>query len=466
MSSEPVPTSAPVASTSSTTLPVVSDPQLKDLLPDASGVLVAAITVQGTLDLELVRWSPAGSQSSTAIAMLGGPVLDFDQSAQHMAFLGPSSTAEGPTLYVGRSDSWSPARVGVSSFSWHATVAGRIGWLEPGDPPGLCWATADLVEGLSAAVCVPGSGTQLVGFDSSGFLVVDHASQTVNRLDAEGRRVGSLPGTSALVGPDGQVLVVDRSPDARESFFSVADPDLSDVVDLDWAPRNASGRYGFVAWSPIGHPAELAFLVYDEDERRWELQRWDLGGTLRRAVYLAGRVWDVTWDSTGRYLLVTGVLDESDHVLQVYDTFSQALVFLHFDHWIRDAKLVTKSACKDASHIVAAFADRLPLGVSLEVPQMVPSRDASLESWYFTSARIAGGPLDGDVVSWGLPGFDGTSVDNTNTPNLAVPIGEAASSLGFGMTSLDPNNYGVADWLQLDGALASQACVRAATDNG
>jgi len=116
-----------------------------------------------------------------------------------MAFLGPSSTVEGPTLYVGRPDSWALARVGVSSFRWHATVSGRIGWLEPGDPPRLCWADADAAEGLSAAVCVPGTGSQLVGFDSSGFLVVDYASRTVTRLDATGRQVRSLPGTNALM---------------------------------------------------------------------------------------------------------------------------------------------------------------------------------------------------------------------------------------------------------------------------
>jgi hypothetical protein len=309
---------------------------------------------------------------------------------------------------------------------------------------------------------VPGSGSQLVGFDSSGFLVVDYASRTVARLDATGRQVRSLPGTNALIGPDGQVLIVDQRPDASESFFSLADPDLIEGVDLDWAPRNASGEYGFVAWSPVGHPPELAFLVYDEGERLQQLQRWDLDGTARRAVDLSGRVWHVAWDSTGRYLLFPGVLDETDHVLQVYDTFSEALVDLHFDNWIQDANLVTEAGCEDAAHVVAAFSERLPAGVSFETPKMVLSRDASLESWYFSSARIVGGGFDGELASWAHPGFDGTSVDTTNTPNLSVPINEAASSLGFGMTSLDPTDYGVTDWLQLDGALDSQQCVQAA----
>jgi hypothetical protein len=90
---------------------------------------------------------------------------------------------------------------------------------------------------------------------------------------------------------------------------------------------------------------------------------------------------------------------------------------------------------------------------------MVLSRDANLESWYFISARVIGGPFDGDLATWAHPGFDGRSVDATNTPSLAVPINQAATSFEFGKTTLEPETYGVGDWLQLDGALASQLCV-------
>lgn len=460
VTSEPVPTSAPLASTSSTTTTAVSEPALRDLLPNIDGALITAITTQSESGLELVRWPPATSRRSSEIPMLGGPFLEFDESDQHMAFLGPSATVEGPTLYVGRSESWAPARVGVSSFRWHATLPGRIGWREPGDPTRICWADADASEGLSSAVCVPGSGNELVGFDSAGFLVVDYTSRTVARLDVTGKQVGGVSGTDALIGPDGRVLIVDQSPDASESSFALVDPDLTKAVDLDWAPLHPSGAYGFVAWSPVGHSPELAFLVFDQGERTPQLQLWNLDGTLRQTVNLSGRVWDVAWNSTGRYLLIPGVLDESDHVLQVYDTFSRALVSLPFDNWIQHASLVTPAVCEDAAHVVAAFADRLPTGVSLESSQMVLSRDAFLESWYFTSARIVGGPYDGELASWALPGFDHrTAISTINTPNQSVPLNQAASSLGFGM-ALDPSDYGVDNWLHLDGALASQICVQ------
>ena len=451
-------TTSPPASSSSTTTVPAAELTLSDLLPDTEGVLIAAITSHAGLDL--VRWPPAKPSRSSEIPMLSGPVLEFDASGQQMAFLGPLGT-EGPTLYVGRTVYWAPARFGVSSFRWHDTWWGRIGWMELGDPEQLCWADADAVgTGLSAPVCVASSGDELVGFDSSGFLVVDHDLRIVLRVDGSGRQVGSLPGSDALIGRDSQVLVIDRGRDGREAPFSLADPDLTNAVELDWAPPNTSGEYGLVALSPSSHGPELAFLVVPDEERRIQLQLWTFDGTLKQTVNLSGRVWDVEWDSTGRYLLAPGIIDERDHVLQVYDTFTQELVFIPYDNVIQDAQLVTTAVCEDATHVTAVFVDHLPPDVTLGTARMVLSRDANLESWYFMSARVVGGPFDGDLASWAHPGFDGRNVDTTNTPSLAVPINEAANDMGFGMTLLEPAGYGVGYWLQLDGALASQQCVQ------
>jgi len=448
-----------VESTTSST--AVREQTLSDLLPESEGVLVAAILGQVGGDLALVRWTSAAQRWSLKIPMIGEPVLDFDVSGQHMAFLGRSATVEGPALYVGRSNSWAPARAPVSSFRWHATIPGRIGWMEPGVSPRLCWADTDSAEGQTIAVCVPGTGDELVGFDSSGFLVLDQDTRTVLRLDALGRQVGSLPGTDALVGPDGQVLVVDQDRDARESSFLVADADLRNAVVLEWAPSNVSGVYGFVAWSPVSHPPQLAFLVQPTgDDRHYQLQRWTLDGSRLQTVNLNGRVWNVEWDSTGRYLLFPGIFGERDHVLRIYDTFALALVLVSYDNWIQDAHLVTPAVCESATHVAASFAYHLPENVTLATARMVRSRDADLESWYFMSARVVGGPLAGEIASWAHPGFDGRNVDTTNTPNLAIPINEAARYLGFGMTLLDPASYGVDDWSHLDGALASQQCVQ------
>ena len=458
--SDQLTTTSPPAPASSTTAVLGAEQTLSDLLPDTEGVLIAVITSQA--GLELVRWPPATPSRSSEIPMLSGPVLEFDASGLQMAFLGTSATAKGPALYLGRPVSWAPARVGVSSFKWHATWRGRIGWMELGESRRLCWADADPVGArLSASFCVASSGDELVGFDSSGFLVVDHDEGIVLRLDDSGQQVGSLPGSDALINRDGQVLIIDRNPDGREASFTLADPDLTNAVELDWAPPSASGEYGFVALSPSNHPPEVAFLVVPDEERRYELQLWTLDGTLERTVNLSGRVWDVEWDSTGRYLLAPGIVGERGHVLQVYDTFAQELLFLPYDNWIQDAQLVTPAVCENAAHVTAAFVDHLPPDVTLGTARMVLSRDADLESWYFMSARVVGGPFDGELASWAHPGFDGRNVDTTNTPGLAVPINEAAKYMGFGMTSLEPAGYGVNYWLQLDGALASQQCVQA-----
>ena len=457
--SDQLTTTSPLAPASSTTTVLAAGQTLSDLLPDTKGVLIAAIT--SGAGLELVVWPPTTPSGSSEIPILSGPVLEFDASGQKMAFLGPSATTEGLTLYVGSPASWAKARVAVSSFRWHVTWWGRIAWMESGNPEQLCWADADPVGGrFSTSTCVTGSGDELVGFDSNGFLVVDHDQRIVLRVDDSGRQVGSLPGSDALISRDGQVLVIDRDRDGREASFSLADPDLTNAVELDWAPQGASGEYGFVALSPSAHGPEVAFLVVPNEERRYQLQLWTFDGTLKQTVNLSGRVWDVEWDSTGRYLLVPGKLDESDHVLQVYDTFTQGLVFLPYDNWIQDAQLVTPAVCENAAHVTAAFADHLPPDVTLGTARMVLSRDANLESWYFMSARVVGGPFDGELASWAHTGFDGRNVDTTNTPGLAVPINEAANYLGFGMTSLEPASYGVDHWLQLDGALASQQCVQ------
>jgi len=124
------------------------------------------------------------------------------------------------------------------------------------------------------------------------------------------------------------------------------------------------------------------------------------------------------------------------------------------------------SQCEDASWVVASFAGRLPEGILLEQSQMVPSQDPGLESWYFISARVVGGTFDGEVATWAFPELNpsaGTSGLPTNVADLAVPANDAASALCFGMTSLIPADYGVDDWIQLDGALASQQCLTTAT---
>jgi len=456
-STMPVPTTTSTPSSTSTT----AGPTLRDLLPDVDGKLVVAINgPTGSVGLRLTQWRSDSPRTSRDIPMLTAPVLEFDGSGQYMAFLGHAATLGGATLNVGDVNLWAPAEVGVSSFRWHSTIPGRIAWLGFRGPPSLCWADVLAEFVLSSPTCMDGTGEDLLGFDSGGFIVADYTTNTVSRVDHAGRVVGSLPGVDAKVGPDGRVLVIDYDDETQGWSFALANADLSQAGALGWAPENALGENGFVAWSPVR--PDLAFLIQlggsDLSVPQWRLDWFSADGTALGTADLRGRVWDVKWDSTGRYLIAPGVLDPGEHVVRIIDIYTQDGVTVYFDNWVQDAQLVTEAPCEDATEVIAAFPDHLYEDVLLASPWMVLSRDAGLESWYFVSARMVGGPHDGALATWALPGFPGEA-DENNTPGLSVPINEPALSLGFGMRTLDPIDYGVDDWFRLDGALASQWCI-------
>ena len=110
---------------------------------------------------------------------------------------------------------------------------------------------------------------------------------------------------------------------------------------------------------------------------------------------------------------------------------------------------------------MATFQEKLEgTGVTLSHAWMAPNHDANLESWYLVSALVWGGATDGQIATWALPGFTpGAGVDLINTPGLSVPANDVAQGFGFGYRILAPEDYGVADWLDLDGSVASQQCV-------
>ncbi len=120
-------------------------------------------------------------------------------------------------------------------------------------------------------------------------------------------------------------------------------------------------------------------------------------------------------------------------------------------------------ACQQASHVVATYQLRLDgTGVTLSNGWMAPSQTTNLDSWWFVSALVSGGPSDGRVATWALPSFGG--VDPVNTPGLSFPANEVSQGFDFGDRRFTPDDYGVADWVELDGALASQLCVEVSND--
>lgn len=315
--------------------PAVAEPRLGDLIPGTDGTLVTA-TGQG--GIALTEWPTDGPRRNQVIPMHTGPFLEFDVSGRQLAFLGSSAISSGRTLYVGNLSNWAPVDA-AASYMWHETEPGRIAWVTYAESPDLCQAVVEPEGGLSAVSCIDAPGEVLTGYDQFGYLMLSEGE--VLRSDLSGALVGDAPGSDALIGPEGRVLIVTYDSAADQTSFSLAGPELDDVAHLGWAPANALGEYGFVAWSPLSATPELAFLVSLEDER-WQLQRWSIDGQNLNALNLRGRYWDVGWDSTGHFLLVPGVT-ESDHVVVVYDLLEREATYVPFTGWVQDVELVTTS---------------------------------------------------------------------------------------------------------------------------
>jgi len=313
----------------------VAEATLSDLIPGTNGTLVTA-TGQG--GIALTEWPTDGPPHNQVIPMHTGPFLEFDVTGQQLAFLGSSAISDGRTLYVGDLTTWAPVDA-ATSYRWHETGPGRIAWMTYAESPELCHAVVESKEGLSAVTCIDAPGDLVTGYDRFGYLTL--ADGEVRRLDPSGELVGGTPGSDALVGPDGRALIVTHDGAEDETSFSLAGPELDDIAPLDWAPANASGEYGFVAWSPLSANPALAFLVHLDDER-WQVQRWSIEGRKLNVLDLRGRYWNVGWDSTGRYLLVSGAT-ETDHVVVIYDLFGRKVTYIPFTGWVQDVELVTTS---------------------------------------------------------------------------------------------------------------------------
>ena len=121
--------------------------------------------------------------------------------------------------------------------------------------------------------------------------------------------------------------------------------------------------------------------------------------------------------------------------------------------------IVGLRTCQPADHVIATYQERLArTGVALTAAWMAPALNPSLESWYFVSALVSGGPTDGQTATWVLPSYVAPA-DPINTPNLSIPANEVSQGFDFGFQRATPEDYGVDDWFDLDGAAASQRCV-------
>lgn len=346
-------------STTTTTLPTTttSDPTLRfgtlptpirartlaDIIPEYDGVLRV---IEGDT---LLTWR--GERSAAPSLLTPGDRLHFDASDRLVATLASASDGSAVPLLVG-----APGEPGmlqlddpVAGFVWHATVPGRLAWIRGGEAPGLCWADlawmSPMPDLVSPPSCTPSAAPGLLVFDDLGFIAGEVGGAVVTRLDPEGTVVASLfPALGARVRPDGGILITQAGPDGS-LVFRVADPTLTEIGDpLPQASSSGPLYQALVAPSPL-HPIRHAYLFPISGER-YRVEVLYENGRRVAAFNLEGRVWDLDWDSTGRYLLAPGIIEETDHVLYVLDTATREVTVLPFADWVQDAALVMPRCVK------------------------------------------------------------------------------------------------------------------------
>jgi hypothetical protein len=451
--------SVPVASngmTQSSRLNELLDDGMRiwDFVPDAASQFV--VVVGNPTGTDLVQVSPGEALVQLDAPIGGRDTLRFDVSGRHLAYIGDSPNTDDSALYV---DS-DPSDIieGANSFAWHATTPGRIAWIAYLPQSELCWAdvSGPGLRGEPMCMTGPDFGFRLVAFDDDGFVAIDDPQ--INRLDRDGQVVASVPGRYAWSASSSDLLIAERDRKDNLTLFTMIDAQFADPRHLDWAPAIPTDEPVGVAVSPSEAYPEIAFLTGSPGQS--QLQVWDLDGRLAHTVHLEGQVWGVEWDNTGRYILLPGTV-ETEHLVYVYDTQTRALTRLPFGGRVQQAVLASPSICAEANEITDGFAQALPEGVQLGPSRMVKSRDANLLSFYFVSAEILGGPDNGQIATWALPGFNGEP-DGGYTP--IAPINEPTERLGL-RTNLDTvlaSSHTTDEWLQLDGVLASQRCAREA----
>ncbi len=474
----PTTSSTTTASTPTTSLPHAGNPDLPPLIVPRHDFVLSARMAQ-LLDDANAIWDALPQADGEFVAVVGAPIgtdlvqvtrdsaqlqldrktanwrfIAFDQSGQYLAYTADSPTSDGPALYV-ESDTSVPSMDWVATFAWHATIPGRIAWHQLTTDE-LCWADVGGPE--EPPLCVPGPafGTRIVGFDNEGFIGIDAVAQAVSRYGFDGQRVGSVSGAYAWPLPSGDLLVAERDRVNDRTIFTHVDDQFANPITLGWAPTIKTDEPVLVAVSPSVAYPQIAFIAWQNREPR--LQVFDNDGTLTRTVALGGWVTDITWDSTGRYLLMPGAF-ETEQVLYLYDASTSSLVTMSFGGWVHKAVLATPALCEDANHVAVALASRLPPEVTLPSAQLLKSRDANLLGFAFVSALVRGGVYDGAIATWALPGYWPTAEDDP--PDRMVAINEAAQSLNI--HSMD-DNFGIDDWMTVDGAIGSQLCITGPPD--
>lgn len=282
---------------------------LDRIVPGFSGTLVAtAATPSGT---EVWRWS-TGPGGSLRRSEPRPSRFDARPDPTGTWVLGISRLNErAPLLEADIEHDPVPVHWDVDSFAWHPNDRGAVGWMAAGAERGT--ASLQLGRHLDEGILFkpaadriaidPASAYRVVALDELGFVVerVDaERSFTVRRWALDGEETGVTTGMYVGHSPGGQVAVLD----GRSTRF------LTGVALEESAVLPEP--FTSVAWSTDGSQLAAANAERDTLEIFQGAARTTISvGPIRPSI--------LTWDATGRFVIVTGRV-EGESVLVFVDS--------------------------------------------------------------------------------------------------------------------------------------------------
>ena len=177
-----------------------------------------------------------------------------------------------------------------------------------------------------------GADEQLLAWDEMGFILGFWEDALggvwVRRVDDAGEEIGRAQGTLVASRHDGELLLSRRV--NRGLSFHMADPTLTVLTDLEWAPVAASGQVKPASWAGDGR---FAFITIENRTNLWRLEIFGADGEPLAVQEITGRIWDVEWSPDGRFVVMPGfdTQGERGHLIFVYDSVEDSLHQIEFD---------------------------------------------------------------------------------------------------------------------------------------
>ena len=322
-------------------------------IPGLGNAALVAVVGQGgrghsLITIDSASWEWRRTELSTI-------AFDFalDASGRVLSYLGGEDDAD--TRWVVPVDGTSQPlamQSGTNSFVWSEDEPLTAAWLEPDAGETEMRVTVGNYTGLGMAPVADLGGTTsvLAGINSAGYWLrfEDPQIPRIGFVGFQPRPGGQGWSTAAdLVipppsGPRALLAPLDAA-SWRWNFGLNEDG----IIPLAWAPGDAGGEYGFVAFAPDG--ARIAFIGNDRGvpAGSW-VEVWATVGGGAARIPIPYRVWDVGWSPDGKFVVMPGTDNEGTHVVVLLDTRHPGfrgtrtlqVYAIEFDDWVQFAAVV------------------------------------------------------------------------------------------------------------------------------